>query len=145
MSGDEAGTGQHAGPGGINEALLREVLAYIELHPESWDQRIWGRVHACGTVACLAGWTYVLTSNDWGLQRWGQLNWDRSPSVFEVSGVAAYARDKLGLTDAQAWGLFHFGTDVRASPPTFAELCEVVEQVTGVRFKPAPEVSGVDG
>jgi len=40
-----------------NAALAYQVLDHIDAHPESWDQRTWG----CGTVACFAGWTVILS------------------------------------------------------------------------------------
>lgn len=127
----------------VNEAFLREVLAWIELHPERWDQREWVEHTACGTTYCLAGWAYVLGTGHWFSDR----------DLMERLPVVPMAVELLGLTQDQARELFYFSTVLVpgrqnnglgvARPPTFAELCAKVEEVTGVRFKPA--VEPVDG
>ena len=118
---------------GVNEAFLREVMAYIELHQDQWNQASWANVNnACGTAYCLAGWAYILGTGKDALGVRGSV-------------VARTAATLLGLDDLRASHIFHFtqvldGSLVRTRPPTFPELCARVEQVTGVRFKPAPEV-----
>ena len=41
----------------MNIELLDRALAYIDKHPEEWDQRTWD----CGTAACIAGHTARLS------------------------------------------------------------------------------------
>ncbi len=127
---------------GVNEPFLREVLTWISLHQDLWDQRGWVTHTACGTTYCIAGWAYVLGTQEW----FGRDNHRRIRSTLPVYPVA---RRLLGLTPEQASDLFMFTTVVvpgkannglgTARPPTFAELCAKVEEVTGVRFKETDE------
>jgi hypothetical protein len=122
----------------VNEPRLRGVLAHIEQDQEHWDQYTYG----CGTAACLAGWAVAL-ENNWTM---GQL--------FTVNQTGFSIRDRaqelLGLTRDQAHALFSFHTVVDASAPwggrepTFAEFCERVEEVTGVRYKPLTHLTEAD-
>lgn len=61
-----------------NMVLLNRVIEFVTEHPENWAQETWG-VHRgdhapateqwCGTTACIAGWTVLLTEPDeapWG-------------------------------------------------------------------------------
>lgn len=41
--------------------LAKAVAEYITAHPEEWDQGQWGIETDCGTTACFAGWTLILT------------------------------------------------------------------------------------
>lgn len=116
---------------GINEAFLREVMAHIELNQELWDQSTWANVNnECGTSYCLAGWAYTLGTG-------------RDALTVNGSEVAHTAAHLLGLSYIRASHIFQF-TSVpdrgQFRPVTFPELCVRVEQVTGVKFKPAPEV-----
>lgn len=43
-------------------ALLDAVIAQIEAHPETWDQRAWRQ---CGTTMCVAGWACEMTGAEW--------------------------------------------------------------------------------
>ncbi len=107
------------------EALLRRALAGIEANPESWSQQVW----LCGTQACLAGWVVAAAE---GLSI---VDLDRGPSL-----IPFQARRLLGLSPPQASELFYF-TFVRLAgsiyrEPTFADLCDRVFEVTGVRHHP---------
>ncbi len=131
-------------PDRINEALFREVLAWIELHPERWDQTVWTGLSPCGTTHCLAGWTYVLSAAhpiSYSRHHTGEL------LVPGGGTIKQFAKAELGLTEGEARELFFFTTVHVPGPenhgmgtyraPTFADLCEKVEEVTGIRFKPA--------
>ncbi len=123
---------------GINEALVREVLTHIRLHPEAWDQSRW--VGACGTVACFAGWTVALRH---GLEdNLGHLTY--LPTSYRNS-IAGLAVEAIGMPSEPLYSLvFGFAAvydDNGRFPgfvrkPTFAELCDRVWFVTGIRFKP---------
>jgi hypothetical protein len=39
----------------INVDLLKRTLAYIEAHPDEWDQSMWATTGVCGTTFCFAG------------------------------------------------------------------------------------------
>lgn len=116
----------------VNEARLREVLTFLQLHPELWNQ-----YEFCGSTGCLAGWTVALAEQGDLSALDGRLWVD----------VGERARQLLGLTGEQASRLFHF-TEIYDSAvvewyrhPTFREFCERVELVTGIRFKPPIEVT----
>ena len=127
-------------PTGINEAFLREVMAYIELHPERWDQQYWASAGACGTSYCLAGWAYVLGTG----QEFHIFDMSVTPTELVVE-----AGKLLGLSVSQAVALFNFalvtGYDDQgyyfSRHPSFEEFCEKVERVTGITFKPALAVA----
>lgn len=40
--------------GGVRWELLDQAVAYVEAHPEEYNQGSWGRRTLCGTVGCLA-------------------------------------------------------------------------------------------
>ncbi len=113
----------------LDEPRMREVLAFLRLHPELWNQTH----YRCGTTGCLAGWTVAL---------------DEQKTMFELDHLAwgypaipMRAQELLGLTDEQAHELFTFtgladpAVENAWRHPTFAEFCAKVEQVTGLRFK----------
>jgi len=127
-----------------NEAALREVLGFIELHLDQWDPARWVDGYwgdTCGTVACLAGWTYLLRT--------------RSPQPQPPARVVFHeASALLGLNRSQAVALFGYTTVMEdgpdnnglgtARPPTFAELLVKVQEITGVQFKP-DDTTALDG
>jgi hypothetical protein len=52
-----------------NAELAYRVLDHIDAHPEQWDQGVYiGKVE-CGTVACFAGWTVLLSGLEPGWHR----------------------------------------------------------------------------
>ncbi len=125
-----------------NEAFIREVLAFIELHPELWDQALWSGVdpRTQAQTHCFGGWAYRLAT---GCEhRFYTIDCVDQPTIEDT------ARRALGITPVQAIDLFGFiKKTVRTPtggiglvPVTFADLCEQVELVTGVRFKPPIEV-----
>ena len=131
----------------VNEAFLREVLTWIELHPELWDQRGYVKHTAAGTTYCLAGWTYVLGTGDW-------FSVDGRKRIKSREPVYETAQRLLGLTRQQADALFYYVTVYVPGPqnnglgtsraPNFAELCQRVAEVTGIVFK-EPEPDGAVG
>ncbi len=42
-----------------NAELAYKVLDHIDANPQSWNQAVW--VTECGTAACFAGWTVLLS------------------------------------------------------------------------------------
>lgn len=127
----------------VNEPFLREVMTWIRLHPEQWDQSHWAAEGACGTTYCLAGWAYVLGTGD-------RFTVESHHALIRRGGsVVDTAQRLLGLTDEQAGKLFFYLTAFEPDPDqpghfiahdvTFADLCHRVEVVTGVRFKPEEE------
>jgi len=98
----------------INVPLMRKVLEYIEANPEEHDQATWGhkrdgdplRGEWCGTVACMAGHTVLLTANPEIKSQWvfGYLE------VYvngERKGIAKTAAGELGLDEKQKDRMFH--------------------------------------
>ncbi len=123
----------------INEPLLREVLAFIEMHQDQWDQGQWWRHGNCNTIGCFAGWTVVLGHPNWGLDR----AWEFDSNDIDVPEQATRL---LGLTRGQAERLFYYTSVYAKDPidgvyrtrhPTFADFCRRVEEITGIVFKPA--------
>lgn len=127
----------------VNEPLVRETLAWIELHPELWNQAWWAGVSVDGEWShCFGAWAFKLTT---GCEH-------VLGSFCEHQGsrpLPTAAAELLGLCPAQASALFHYISEVAANPyggtyfapVTFAQFCERVEQVTGIRFKPPIEVT----
>lgn len=105
-----------------NVALLRQMLAHIEAHPETWDQATWRNPDAeCGTACCFAGWAVTLAG--------GQFEASQTVRIesLPLSGEAIRALQEVGygttgvasIPDAAAWllGLFELtydedGTDI---------------------------------
>ena len=44
-----------------NAELFNRLADHFEKHPDTWDQESWGHSNECGTHACIAGWTAILT------------------------------------------------------------------------------------
>lgn len=44
-----------------NVQLGRKVLDHVTTHPEQFNMGVWGERGPCGTAACLAGWTMLLS------------------------------------------------------------------------------------
>ncbi len=119
----------------VDEARIRETLAFLELHPERWDQGTYADTDR--GVGCFAGWTVAL---------------DRECDIRQVRTALPEAMELpreamrlLGLTLMQATALFSTASTFdpaldRHRPLTLAEFCHRVELVTGVGFKPATVV-----
>lgn len=117
----------------LNVDLLRQVMAQIEAHPETWNQGNWFRRSDCGTTACFAGWTCQLTGwepvyEDEDMPVTGHVERKGAipalhPHVHEV------AVKELGITVAEASRLFFAPTD-------FATLQDLVEQIIDGVYRP---------
>lgn len=132
-----------------NATLLREVLAQIETHPETWKQGDW----RCGTGMCFAGWTGELTGGKWiadadsmiasylVVEPGDSLNHLRHlREVGYAVGVEDRATRLLGLTQDQAGDLFcptNYKLDLIRRQ--VAELVALVRHVT-IRLVPADEL-----
>lgn len=125
----------------LNEALLREVMAFIKIHPERWNQQRWSQRTECGTTYCLAGWTVLLGFDaDWS-QHHDFDSYQAEDLVYDM------ARDLLGLTEGQAYELFYFIDGTGPVTPGF-ELCPSSRQRFQVTFadlvRKVFEVTGID-
>src|SRR5262245_40429507 len=116
-----------------NAALLNETLAYIEAHPDEWDQAHWH----CGTTCCFAGRAALLDGAEWSRGGW---NINPSKSVCVVAReddpgydvftmadrryvhVETRARRILGLTWEQSQELFRSGNGLDDIRRLVAEL-----------------------
>lgn len=45
----------------VNEELIKRVVKQIEAAPRQWDQADWVLEGRCGTIACFAGWTLIVS------------------------------------------------------------------------------------
>lgn len=72
----------------MNIQRFRQVLAYIEAHPEEWDQREW-----CGTQCCIAGHAMQQSGLAFDDRTWGGV-------------VLIHARDWLEASPEEANWLF---------------------------------------
>lgn len=93
-----------------NLPLLREILAYIDEHPEQHNQDWWAHAEeGCGTTYCVAGWAVHLRgySIEWAPFGDGEYQADYCR---DVNGdrrlIGAAAMELLGLTDGEATQLF---------------------------------------
>lgn len=66
-----------------NAELAYRVLDHIDAHPEQWDQGIYIGKAECGTVACFAGWTALLSGG--------------KPGFFAYSDETSWLEDGLGF------------------------------------------------
>jgi hypothetical protein len=109
-----------------NAALAYRVLDHIDAHPEQWQQGQWIGETECGTVACFAGWTVLLSG--------GHLDdHDLVSDVPEVTGlhVSIAAFDLLGVDDEE---LAHRGVgDLFNGGNTREDLGRLVAEIFGPR------------
>lgn len=86
----------------MNKELLKKVADHIALYPKNFDfdyyfQGTIGDIkdHACGTTACIAGWTIVIAGKD-------------VPEDDELRDHVALdiARELLGISEQDALSLF---------------------------------------
>jgi hypothetical protein len=112
-----------------NVALLKQTLAYIESHPEEWDQATWH----CGTTACFAGRAALLEGGQWISDESACMvarGDDPRDDVFSPPNdaprvlVEDRARRVLGLTVEQSFALFR-------GDGTLDDLRAVVAEITG--------------
>lgn len=111
-----------------NVALLKQTLAYIEAHPEEWDQE----VYHCRSAACFAGHAATLDGGEWmhadseylAARSDDPADDTRAYSGGRATWVFYRAQRVLGLTRAQAHGLFDEENNLNA-------LREIVSELTG--------------
>lgn len=125
-----------------NAELAYRVLSHIDEHPEQHDQRDFVLHHhggaltadamPCGTKACFAGWTVLLSDY--------QLNLNRAMPAAEVDGEMVHVDDlaaqllgigESGMHDDAPRSLFY---DAR----TREDLGRLVAEIFGPRPEPAP-------
>lgn len=116
----------------LNIPLIRKVMEYLTAHPEEHDQLVWAQRTPCGTTACMAGHTVLLTG--------GQFLWSGDQADYCIlpgdDFVARHevddaAQDALGLTTTQAVTLFY-------ECDTLDELWRYVEFITGGQVSRSP-------
>lgn len=116
-----------------NAELAYKVLDHIDAHPESWDQANWITLTDCGTAACFAGWTCLLSGDEptWLGRAPLMIGPPRSTTSVRVAGLFVHdishrASDLLGILGDGAHDLF--------SPLHDREsLGIVVEEIFGLR------------
>ena len=122
----------------IDVVLLRKVMEHITAHPDEHDQDVWAIEAPCGTVACIAGHTVIMSGltfrvdppDDYERTHYGAV---RSAEVVAETGeeVDVAAQRLLGLTDDEANALF-------LDADTISEIWDVVERITdGELTRPA--------
>lgn len=129
-------------------ALAYEVLDFCLANPDKHDQSYWllpGPIDArpasaercavdaaqasnwCGTTACYAGWTVLLSGKRIAWSMWGIREEGSSPWVTEtVSSVAGVAMRMLGLTYMEAHEVFQ----VAQTPD---DVADEIERIYGPR------------
>lgn len=109
-----------------NTELLQQTMQYIKDHPERHNQGQW----VCGTSACFAGWTLLLSGmmeeeveelrgRGLGLgvhPRTGEIDW-------RYNGVAQKARQRLGLTMSESEKVFSEGNSSAMLELMVKDLC----------------------
>lgn len=131
-----------------NVALAYQVLDFIEAHPKLWDQNHWvttpemvkwrdsGRPYAaapevslrfetpdswdCGTAACFAGWTVLLSGEAVTVAEDGSVF---APPFY----LPSYAKRLLAVGEIDGLSLFDPSND------TFEKLAAMVEAIFGPR------------
>jgi hypothetical protein len=115
-----------------NVPLLRQTLAFIEAHPEDWNQSYW----RCDTAACFAGHAALLAGASWAHRAEDGVNLedlaDHDPEAFEAVcppgadctvRVSTYARQVLGIEPADAARLFEASNELDDLRRIVDELC----------------------
>lgn len=88
---------------GPDIAEIEAIIAYIEAHPQEWDQSVWARKD-CGTAYCVAGHAVIRAGATivWGTgtqASFCDLNGRQGP-------IDVIAQELLGLSDFDAEALF---------------------------------------
>ena len=94
----------------MDPVLGRKVLDHVTQHREQFDMRDWGGKDECGTVACLAGWTLLLSG--YTVDQFGDFTSPGGVSVtteddddaFDGDTVGDEAAGLLRLTDTELYG-----------------------------------------
>jgi hypothetical protein len=99
----------------LNRALLRKVAAKLRglRHEKHYDQSTYGQSNDCGTAACIAGWTVLLSGYRLPLPKTAAEAADVYAICIGPDGkrlkIHTVARGLLGLTANQAANLFDGG------------------------------------
>jgi hypothetical protein len=121
--------------------LLRAVFAHVRANPDRFDMNTYVRVEECGTTACLAGWTLLLSGWEGGAwvgslgRRYPQFTHPDRPEFILGGdrGISSEAARCLGIASDDAYVLFHMGTYPGDTPATIDELAAFATKITGVR------------
>jgi hypothetical protein len=110
-----------------NTELAWRVMDHIDAHPGQWDQGLWIGESGCGTVACFAGWTVMLSGFEVDSDSEGVI----APQHPEWRGlhVSTVAEELLGLDDE----VLAAKGDVFCGLLTRAELGDRVAEIFGPR------------
>lgn len=90
-------------------SLAKKVRSHVTAHPNQHDQRVWCEVGECGTNACIAGWTAILSGAEpfFGDAEDEQI--ETATVIFpggRLEDVSLYARKMLGLGEFESRELF---------------------------------------
>lgn len=116
----------------VNVPLFTEVMLTVFENDHQWNQHRWGTKNSCGTTACIAGHTAIISSampykqGETVKVHWMSSDRGGDMDYVEVDGCAlsvqAFAAEALGLEWANAADLFHTMSK--------AEVWEYVESIT---------------
>lgn len=99
----------------LNEELIGKVLAHIEAHPETHDQGTYRGYQGDTLVYCFAGHaTRIAVEEDEysSFVDW-RTDWTTGERyLWPTEGTHGYAREKLGLTDGEAFRIFLLTDDL---------------------------------
>jgi hypothetical protein len=127
-----------------NAELAYKVLDHIDADPASWDQYTWFSAQPCGTVACFAGWTVMLSGHtitpadpdsEW-FASWSAIDGDEDAMISEVAAKDLGIEGMPGRCPA---GCHHCGFTESASKTLFEgtnsreRLGELVAEIFGPR------------
>lgn len=101
----------------LNIELAERVLQHVEAHPELHHQGHWMKRTACGTTACLAGWTVLLGAPEAEI-RWTEDDESDDDQVVYFGNevvtahereraVEFYAAELLGVQYGTLHGIFY--------------------------------------
>lgn len=116
----------------INVELLDRTLAYIEAHPEEWDQGNW----RCGTGMCFAGWAVTLAGREWAGDPGGPAGelLVRKPDEPRFAHTLNIGEDRIHVEDAAAneLGLTEDDRDMFNDDKTLYDLRDIVADLKAI-------------
>ena len=107
----------------LNEDAIRAVVAWIELNPSLWEQRVCRRKNNGKRALDFASWTCKLAGFDLL-----EVGFDDN-----TEWIFLLAQRLLGLNDMQAFRLLRFGWSDN-EPVTLDQLKSQIHDVTGIEF-----------